>query len=237
MKTIPRIAGLFLPIVLGACHKPAAENDASPADTPAPVAIVKSAPASTAPAATPLAINQPAATIHAPAAAPRELAPAGVFYLLAAARIETDSGVTGLPPGTGVKLLHDDLYLTPAGQAHLRADQLTNDMTLARQALASERARQAGAAARVAADGKIIDARNRAETTGSTPAPWLLSNQPPAPSATAPPAPNALAPPASNGSAFTNTLNSTHSSTKDKVYKDQYGREYWKDTQGHIQYF
>jgi len=132
----------WIPVVLCAalvaCQKtPSSEVAVSPApDTPAPtpVAVVASTPEPVIP------------VTPAP-----ELAPPGVFYLLAAARVETDSGITGLPPGTGVKLVRPGVYLTPAGEAPLNDAILTNDMGRARQALAADRAAQTALQARGAA--------------------------------------------------------------------------------------
>lgn len=227
------LAAVTMLISLTACHKPVAQEESSAPESsssPSP-AIAAATPAPAAPQKE--SSTAPTTTTTPAAAAPSvaELAPAGVFYLIEAARVETDSGVTGLPPGTGVKLLHDDVYLTPAGEAHLRREQVTNDMALARKALASEKAVQNAAQARIAADSVIIAERARAEAK-ATPQP--------APQAAA--VPTAIANPTSVplGSSLsrpTDPLNTTHSSTKDKVYTDTLGRKYWKDTFGRIHYF
>jgi hypothetical protein len=131
--TVCMAASLFLGF--SGCKKPVASEE--PAE--------EAPPASSAPAATPSPTTTPAvaATTVAPVptAAP-ELAPPGVFYLLAAARVETSDGVTGLPPGTGVKLVRPGVYLTPAGEVSLNPSLLTNDMGVARRALAQEKAKQ-----------------------------------------------------------------------------------------------
>jgi len=77
------------------------------------------------------------------ATASPELAPAGVFYLLTPARVETKDGITGLPPGTKVTLVRSGIYLTPAGKVSLDEKQLTNDLGLARAASANDRNAQA----------------------------------------------------------------------------------------------
>jgi hypothetical protein len=73
------------------------------------------------------------------------LAPPGVFYLVAAYRVETKSGVVGLPPGTGVKFLRDGIYLTPSGELAIPTRYLTNDMDVARAARDADLAAQAAA--------------------------------------------------------------------------------------------
>jgi len=155
------ILGLFSLVVLAACSKPVAQDESTPATpTPAPVAAATPTPAPTP--AQVAVVPHNAATPQPSTPAP-ELAPPGVFYLLVAVRVETDSGVTGLPPGTGVRLLHDDLYQTPAGEAHIAEGQVTNDMALARKAKSADAATQAAAQARIAADGKTIAERQRAD--------------------------------------------------------------------------
>lgn len=129
------------------CNRPSAQN-VSPTESAAPAAPE---PKTAAAAATPL-----------PAPAP-QLAPPGVFYLIETARVETDSGITGLPPGTGVKLLHDDVYQTPAGEAHLRPEQVTNDMTLARQVMTADRNLQAALKASMASQAKAAEQANATE--------------------------------------------------------------------------
>lgn len=232
-KTFIPLAAATLLLSLTACRKPVAqEESAEPESTPTPSSKVASVPSSPTPAAT-TSETAPAPTPATPTSTPiaAELAPPGVFYLIEAARIETDSGLTGLPPGTGVKLLHDDVYLTPAGEARLRAEQLTNDMTRARKALAAEKASQNAAQARIAADSAIIAERARVEAQ-STPQPVPAT----ASAAAFPP----VATPTPLGSSLSRTvdpLNTTHSSTKDKVFTDPQGRKYWKDIYGHAHYF
>src|SRR5687767_1233221 len=96
-----RLTGLIamMALAFASCSKPTT-----------PATVTETAPAAPEPAPT-----TPVETISQtpPAAAPApsesapapELAPEGVFYLLAAARVETGAGVHGLPPGTGVKLI------------------------------------------------------------------------------------------------------------------------------------
>ena len=58
--------------------------------------------------------------------------------------------MTGLPPGTGVKLVREGVYLTPAGEVSLRPEQITNNLAVARQARDADRAAQAALTARSA---------------------------------------------------------------------------------------
>jgi hypothetical protein len=115
-----KIAILVVFLSLAACKKPEVVV-APPAPTPTP--------------APPIAVATPE-----PAPPERHLAVEGVFYLVSWVRVENSDGVTGLPPGTGVKLVRPGVYLTPAGEWPLEANQITNDLDVARQA------RDAGAA-------------------------------------------------------------------------------------------
>jgi hypothetical protein len=78
-----------------------------------------------------IAINSPT---PAPAPPVRHLAPEGVFYLTAWVRVENNDGITGLPPGTGVKLVRPGVYLTPSGEMPLDEKTITNDLDIARRA-------------------------------------------------------------------------------------------------------
>src|SRR5437868_3412110 len=100
-----RLTGLTVAIValaFASCSKPN-QTEEPPAATPAPIATparaenISQAPPPTTPA--------PATPSPAP-----QLAPEGVFYLIAAARVETPDGIRGLPPGTGVKLVRPGVY-------------------------------------------------------------------------------------------------------------------------------
>ncbi len=134
-------------LALASCSKPVAEQAPAPSAeaTPEPIAVATPAPA--APPPPPVTMATPAPAIPA-----SELAPPGVFYLLAAARVETPDGIRGLPPGTGVKLVRAGVYLTPYGEMPLDPRQLTNDMAAARRARDAERATQATVQAQGAAD-------------------------------------------------------------------------------------
>jgi hypothetical protein len=94
--------------------------------------------------------------------------------------VETDSGIVGLPPGTGVKLVREGIYQTPAGEVPLDAKLLTNDMTLARKVLNADRAKQAATKARLASDAAVAAAREKAAAM-ATPAPTPFAPQTSAP--------------------------------------------------------
>jgi hypothetical protein len=64
----------------------------------------------------------------------RHLAPEGVFYLTTWVRVENNDGITGLPPGTEVKLVKPGVYLTPSGEMPLDEKVITNDLDIARRA-------------------------------------------------------------------------------------------------------
>jgi hypothetical protein len=108
-------------LAFASCQKQTTQDTAEA--TPDPIAESTPSPATPAPVA------RGTTTPPAP-----QLAPEGIFYLVSAARIETPDGVVGLPVGTGVKKIRDGVYLTPSGEAPLRPEQLTNDLTRARAA-------------------------------------------------------------------------------------------------------
>ncbi|MDB6149087.1 MAG: hypothetical protein JWQ44_535 [Chthoniobacter sp.] len=108
-------------LAFASCQKQTTQDTAEA--TPDPIAESTPSPATPA----------PVARGTTPPPAP-QLAPEGIFYLVSAARIETPDGVVGLPVGTGVKKIRDGVYLTPSGEAPLRPEQLTNDLTRARAA-------------------------------------------------------------------------------------------------------
>jgi len=77
---------------------------------------------------------------------PRHLAPEGVFYLTTWVKAENKDGITGLPPGTEVKLVKPGIYRTPGGEMPLDENKITNDLDIAR------RARDVGSVERVIAN-------------------------------------------------------------------------------------
>lgn len=151
---VPILTAALVALAFASCQKPTAEiqrtDDVSATPVPAPV----STPA------------PPAVIATAPPTAPPspELAPPGIFYLLAAVRVETDSGVTGLPPGTGVKFVREGIYLSSAGEVALRPDQITNNLATARQARDAERLKQV--ALRTEGASQVAQAPAAAATTG-----------------------------------------------------------------------
>jgi hypothetical protein len=151
---------LSLGLVLDGCKKPVASEE-TPEET---------APSAAAPSATPPPASQPVAVVTpAPATPAPELAPPGVFYLLAAARVETTDGIMGLPPGTGVKLVRPGVYLTPAGEAPLDASKLTNDMGVARRARDRDRLTQTALQKQIATQAAAESAAQAALANGSKP--------------------------------------------------------------------
>lgn len=112
--------------------------------------------------------------------------------------IETDSGITGLRPGTVVQQRSPTEYTTPEGQKlTLRPDQVTNDLRIARQVAGADAAAQATLA-------RISAPRPPNRTTAAaTPTPL--------PSASAPPP----APRATSGVRASGALGASHSRIKD----------------------
>jgi len=136
---------------LAACNKP--EVVVAPPPTPLPIATPEPAPVA----------------IATPTAAPvRHLAPEGVFYLVSWVRVEKDDGITGLPPGTGVKLVRPGVYLTPAGEWPMVDNLVTNDLDVARAARDSAVSREAASkqwqAAEQARAAAAADARQKADS-------------------------------------------------------------------------
>jgi len=156
MKILGLIA-VSLALAFASCQKPEVVVAPPPTPPPAPPPVA---------ATTPLPETPPPAT---PA---RHLAAEGVFYLTTWVRVENSDGVTGLPPGTGVKLVKPGVYLTPAGEWPLADNVITNDLDIARRArdaglagraLAAQRqaTEEARAAAlQAAADGAATDTRD-----------------------------------------------------------------------------
>jgi len=137
---------ICLAVGLSACKKPVAtEPEEPPAATPTPPPVVAVA-TPTPPAVVVATPAPPESTPSAP-----ELAPPGVFYLIVAARVETKNGIMGLPPGTGVKLVRPGIYLTPAGEVPLSAEQMTNDLVVARRVAAADKNKQAALRQQIAA--------------------------------------------------------------------------------------
>jgi hypothetical protein len=80
--------------------------------------------------------------------------------------VETSSGVIGLTPGSGAKLVRPGVYLTSAGEVELSDDQVTNNITYARQILAADQTAQAALRAASAAQAPPVE-NPTATTTAS----------------------------------------------------------------------
>ena len=85
-----------------------------------------------------------------PAPVVRELAPAGIVYLLVRTRVQTDSGIISLPPGTGLKLVRPGVYTDGIRELPLSADAVTNDVETARAAKREDAAKEVVIAPRAA---------------------------------------------------------------------------------------
>jgi hypothetical protein len=142
------------------------EMPAPPAEVPSvPIAVATPPPVPAVPvdvATSPPVIPEPAAP------APPELAPEGVFYVIVATRVETESGVHGLPPGTGVKLVRPGIYLTPAGEMAIAPERLTNDMAVARAARNAAQAEQAALQQQGAANASVAAEQARMDAADVT---------------------------------------------------------------------
>jgi hypothetical protein len=156
------------------CSKPVATTGDEDAPPP-PAAVTTSAPV------TPIAAPAPGGAIsQTPSATPApELAPEGVFYLVAVARVENADGVHNLPPGTGVKLVRPGVYLTPYGEHPLAAALLTNDLAKARAARDADRAAQDAARQKTADVAQAARAAQLARDS-ATPSPIAPAMQLPA---------------------------------------------------------
>ncbi len=132
-------------LAFGACQKPAAKigADSEPAPATAEPTEPKAEKSKAATERSPL-IEVPPAVTAAPAAPPRELAPAGRFYLRRKMSVETDSGIVGYPPGSMVTLTARDQYRTADGNllTAIEAD-VTNDLAEVRQLVSADAAQQA----------------------------------------------------------------------------------------------
>ena len=126
--------------VLTGCSKPTqtaptVEVQATPEPTPAIAATATPAPQK--PASVPTATPAPATP------EPNYFAPEGVYFLTSTASVETPDGIVGLRPGTRAVLQPDGRYLANGQLFELRADQLTNDLRVARQVAAADQTAQA----------------------------------------------------------------------------------------------
>ncbi len=155
-------------LALTGCQKNTDQN-AAPEATPPPAPEATPAPVVATPK--PVAVATPA---------PNYFAPEGVFYLTAKVSLETSDGITGYPPGTMVTKAADGRYKLADGQfAALEANQITNDLRIARQLMGADRAAQAAlsqAGNRTAADIAAAQTQSAiAAAAAATPAPPPVS--------------------------------------------------------------
>ena len=154
---------------------------------------------------------------------PQRLAPEGTYFVRSRLSVTTQFGVTGLPPGTRVRVLRPEgknVRITD-GQTELSVDpaQLTNDLDEAERIAATERERQR----RVS---EIIAQRQQAHLAQQAAQPNLGENKSKDASkqqVRAPASSNPLESPAYNA-------------TNSRKYTDQYGRTYWIDISGKRHY-
>jgi len=127
------LIALTLAVALAGCQKPSGEQAAP---TPAPTAETNLTPVAETPVATPPPV------VEKTTPPPPDIAPEGIFYLIAPVSLDTGEGIHALTPGTGVKLVRDGVYLTPIGEIPIPSEKLTNNLTIARHARDSFRAGQ-----------------------------------------------------------------------------------------------
>lgn len=109
------------------------------------------APEAPSVAATPVPPPPPPVAPIAEATPAPELAPPGVFYLIAAVSIETTDGILGLKPGQPLRQIRPGVYQAGTNEVSLRPDQVTNDMALARRLMTQDQRVQAALRQRLAA--------------------------------------------------------------------------------------
>ncbi|HSI15190.1 MAG TPA: hypothetical protein VK961_24290 [Chthoniobacter sp.] len=137
-------------------------------------------PSEEAPAATPQPATTPEpkpvamATPTPPPATPApELAPPGVFYLITAVSVETSDGILGLKPGQPLREVRPGVYRADANEVTLRADQVTNDLAIARRFAAQDQVNQAAIQQRLASpsSSSMLPKSSSASPTSSSSAP------------------------------------------------------------------
>jgi hypothetical protein len=114
-------------------------NKPAPAAPPPPVAI-----ATPAPTATPT--PPPPLVAIAPPTPQRNLAPAGTFYIVQRVTITTDSGITGVAPGTKVTMVSPGPPMRVSdgqNEFEVQPEQVTNDLDIAARAYYADRNAQA----------------------------------------------------------------------------------------------
>jgi hypothetical protein len=112
-------------------------NKPAPAPAPPPVTI-----ATPAPTATP----QPVPIAIAPPTPRKNLAPAGTFYVIQRISLTTDSGITGIAPGTRLTMVSPGppMRVTDGqNEFEVQPEQVTNDLDIAAQVYYADRHAQA----------------------------------------------------------------------------------------------
>lgn len=137
-KTVVAV-GTLICFAMSACEKTEtpAPPEASSETTPEPPRAGQDAPAPTSSTGTPPS----PATAQAATPAPK-LAPEGVFYLVQKVSVETDAGIVGLNPGTKAVRQPDGRFLADGHTVNLQPSQMTNDLTLAQQAMSTDQSSQ-----------------------------------------------------------------------------------------------
>ena len=224
-------------------QQPAATPDPAPSTLATPVITARTAPIPVAPA--PVA-SIPVGTT--PVATP---APLGTYFLLTSERLETSHGIIRFKPGTELKLVRPGVYRTSAGEIPLRPDQVTNDVAIAQGIAPKETPLPPPVVARLAPPAApvmpVAQAPQQQPVVPGAPVarsvpfvpgpadavPWKTTSET---ASAATPVPGAK-PMGSSSSLNTLPLNTTHSKTKDNVFTDENGRQYWRDIFGRAHYF
>lgn len=117
------------------------KNNTATPPAPPPAAVA-------APVATP--VPTAAVIAEAPAEPSKNLAPPGTFYVIQRVSITTDSGITGIAPGTRVTMVSPGppMRVTDGqNQFDVQPEQVTNDLDIAARVYYADRNAQAVAAA------------------------------------------------------------------------------------------
>lgn len=218
MKTSGLIAALVT-LALAGCQKPVAETEPDtepppPAATPAP-ATPAAVVAKVLPAATPV---------------PRELAPAGRFYLRTKKSITTEDGIVGLPLATGLRETAPGEYVTDTGQqVTLAAHEVTNDLAEARQLASYNAAARAALANSLnAADAAETARAAQAAKDAAAEASKSARRVAPAAAPAARPMGSSLNPNSELGKSHSSTNNSGVDGSGRRFWTDETGRRYYK---------
>lgn len=102
------------------------------------------------PEAAPAPAEEPEEKIAEATPPPRRFAPDGIFHLIAAKSIATDSGIVGLRPGTQVVRQPDGKYVADGHVIELQPAEMTNDLDLAAHYAGSDARAQAAIRERLA---------------------------------------------------------------------------------------